>query len=279
MKKIIMIFVLSLLPFQALAESKETTFERISRTGVIRCGYYVFPPIMDRDANTGELSGITYDYMNLLAERAGLKVEWTTEVTWANWIPEIQQDRFDVACTPMWADLAMMKAVAFTDSMYFSGMYPLVAKDDPRFDGATLETLNSPEFTFVSQEGNSTKKIVNSVFPRAKIYALPPTASGGEYYQTLIAKKADVILTDPSGLSIYEESNGKNFKFIAMDTPVKIQSFKMAVRLEDADLLHFLNQSIEELFYSGDLDRILRKHEYDPGKSYLRPNKPYEAQK
>lgn len=254
-------------------ERGDQAFQRIIDSGVIRCGYYVFPPITSRDPNTGELTGLAVDYMNKIAERAALKVEWTSEVTWANWVPELQAGRFDVACTPMWPELTMLKAVSFTDPLFFSGLYPLVRKDDARFAKAGLARLNQPDVIVLGQESNSSEAVAKAVFPDAKRYILPATAGGGEFFQTLLSKKVDVVMTDRNGLYMYEKDNGKNFKF-ATSEPLKLQSFPLAVARGENELRDFLNQSIREMQYLGETERILRKWEPEPGKTYLRVANP-----
>jgi ABC-type amino acid transport substrate-binding protein len=278
LQKILIALITLFVTFPAAAADKNGAFDRIIESGVIRCGYYVFPPFTSRDPNTGELSGFVVDYMNRIAERSALKVEWTSEVTWANWIPELQAGRFDVACTPMWPELAMLKVVSFTDPLFFAGLYPLVRKDDDRFTKADLARLNQADVTVLGQESNATEAIVKAVFPQAKHFILPATAGGGEFFQALLTKKVDVMLTDRNGLSTYEKDNGRNFKFVGSD-PLKLQSFPLAVARGETALRDFLNQSIHELEYSGDTDRLLRKWEPEPGKTYLRVAKPYEASK
>ena len=261
----------------AMAEERESVFDRIVRTGVIRCGYYVFPPVTYRDPNTDALSGLSIDMMEEIAKRASLKVEWTAEITWANWVPELQADRFDVACTPMWPDLPMTKAVSFSKPMLYSGLHPVVRKDDERFVAdPTLARLNQPDVTILTQEGNITASIASLLFPNAKFYELPATASGGEYYQVLLAKKADVTLTDLNGLYFYEQANGKNFTLIEPNNPVKLQPFQLAVRRGEADLINFINLGIEDLYDSGEMDRLIRKWEPEPGRSFLRNATPVE---
>ncbi len=44
-------------PTNPAQKQKETAFARVMRTGVIRCGYYVFPPVTYRDPDTNALSG------------------------------------------------------------------------------------------------------------------------------------------------------------------------------------------------------------------------------
>jgi polar amino acid transport system substrate-binding protein len=232
---------------------------------------------MLRDPNTSALSGLSKDMMEEIAKRASLKVEWTAEITWANWVPELQADRFDVACTPMWPDMPMTKAVSFTKPILYSGLHPVVRKDDERFvKDPTLARLNQPDVTILTQEGNATAGMVARAFPNAKLFVLPATASGGEYYQALLAKKADATLTDLNGLYFYEQANGNNFMLIEPNNPVKLQPFQLATRRGEADLVNFINLGIEDLYDSGEMDRLIRKWEPEPGRSFLRVAKPVE---
>ena len=260
-----------------MAQEKESVFDRIVRTGVIRCGYYVFPPVMLRDPNTNTLTGLSKDMMEEIAKRASLKVEWAAEITWANWVPELQADRFDVACTPMWPDMPMTKAVTFTKAMLYAGLHPVVRKDDERFiKDPTLARLNQPDVTILTQEGNATAGMVQRAFPNAQYFVLPATASGGEYYQALLAKKADATLTDLNGLYYYDQTNRNNFTLIEPNKPVKLQSFNLAVKRGEQDLANFLNLAIDDLYDSGEMDRLIRKWEPEPGRSFLRNATPAE---
>lgn len=271
MKKLL-VFLALLLPLPALAqETRETAFDRVMRTGVIRCGYYVFPPITYKDVNTGAMSGFSVDMMNRLAERAGLKVEWTEEVTFGNWVPAMQSNRFDMVCTPMWPELTQARAVLFTHSLFYSGMSPAVRSDDARFTEATRTAdFNKPEFTILTQEGNATDVIARTAFPAAKFYALAPEAGTVSYYQDLINKKADMALTDRNGMHEFNKSGQGQIRLIDVAHPVKVQSFPMVVNRGETELRDFLDLAVDEMNYSGEIDRILRKWESEPGLTYLR---------
>ncbi|MBU6236120.1 MAG: transporter substrate-binding domain-containing protein, partial [Alphaproteobacteria bacterium] len=134
-------FVLS--AFSAHADdARETAWQRIIRTNTIRCGYYVFPPVTYRDPNTKALSGFSVDMMEAIGKAAGLKIEWTEEVNFANWVPALQAGRFDMACTPMWPDIPLGRVVSFSVPFMFAGLSPMVRADDDRFKGDDLARLN-----------------------------------------------------------------------------------------------------------------------------------------
>lgn len=275
MKNLILALALLLLAPPALADdTKESAFDRVMRTGVIRCGYYAFPPVVYKDPNTSELSGFSVDYMNKIAQRAGLRVEWSTEVTWANWVEELRAGRYDVACTPMWPDMPQLKVVSFTDPLFFSGLYPLARNDNKKLENADHARLNQKDIVILTQEGNNTDTLTREVFPNATYYTLPASTNGGEYYQNLIAKKADVVISDRNTLYQFEKTNGDILRIIDEKNPIKLQSFNLAVLIGERDLNDFLNQSIHEMDYNGDTDRLLRKWEAEPGKTFLRVANP-----
>lgn len=255
---------------------RETAFERIQRTGTIRCGYYVFPPMTVRDPNTNQLSGFAVDLMNDFASRVGLKVEWTEEFTFASWVSGMQARRFDMACTPMWPDATMRKVVAFSKPMFYAGISPLVRVDDARFRN-DLARLNAPDVTFLTQDGNSTDQLTRVLFPKAKIYALAANADGAQYYQSILAKKADAVLTDRNALHSYTQTNGNVVRLVAPDKPVKLQTFALAVNREEMPFKDFIDGVIDDMILDGAMDRLLRKWEAEPGKTFMRVSTPADT--
>jgi len=256
------------------AAKQETAFERVMRTGTLRCGYYVFAPATIRDPNTGKLSGLSIDMMEKIAQRAGIKVEWTEEVTFSNWVLPLQGNRFDAACTPMWPEIPLAKAVSFTEPLFYAGLYPLVRADDTRF-ADDQSRLNAPDVTFLTQDGNATDILARDAFPNAKFYTVSAMVSGGEYYQSILAKKADAVLTDRNLLAQFKKMNGETLRFVDSNHPVKVQAFSLVVGQNEMLLKNFLDQAIHELNNNGDMDRILRKWEDEPGLTYLRVAPPF----
>ncbi|MDD2326538.1 MAG: hypothetical protein PHW63_11190, partial [Alphaproteobacteria bacterium] len=57
--------------------------------------------------------------------------------------------------------------------------------------------------------------------------------------------------------------------------PVKVQAFSLVVGQNEMLLKNFLDQAIHELNNNGDMDRILRKWEDEPGLTYLRVAPPF----
>lgn len=263
------------LPVQA-AKEKENAFNRVMRTGVLRCGYYVFPPITMRDPKTDELTGFSVDMMNDIAAKAGLKVEWTEEVTFGNWVPAMQARRFDAVCTPMWPDIPMARAVSFTDPLFFAGLYPLVRADDARFIDAGLARFNQPDVTFLAQDGNTIEPLTRAAFPQAQIHVVAGSVDGPTALQEIVTGKADAILLDRNGEIEYNRNNPVKLRLVTREGPVKAQAFALVVGRDELVLKDWFDNAIAELHHDGGMERLLQKWETEPG-LFLRVAPTYQA--
>jgi hypothetical protein len=52
---------------ESAIQFQESAYDRIIKSGNIRCGYIVYPPNTIRDPKTGAFSGISYDIMSRIA--------------------------------------------------------------------------------------------------------------------------------------------------------------------------------------------------------------------
>lgn len=283
--KMLKIFVLicglllsPIVPSLAATQSTDSTFDKVMDSGVLKCGYYVFPPLTIRDPNTNQMSGVFVDIMNSIAEKAHIKIEWSEEVTFGSWGVALQSKRIDAVCTSPWPDLPMARVALFTDPLFFSGMYPFVRENDERFKGKiTLDRFNNKDVIYLSQEGNLSYNLGKQLFPNAQSYVLGPEADTSLFASSIVSKKADVALSDSNLVNQWNKNNQDKIKLLTDLPPVKAQQYPLAVQKGDYALLHFLNLAIHEMQYDGEMDRILRKWEPEPGKSYLRVNPAYQV--
>lgn len=278
MRKIILAILSSLMVFPAFAADKENAMERILRTNTIRCGYYVYPPVTYRDPNTNELSGFSVDMMNAIGEAAGLKIEWTEEHNFGNWVAAIQANRFDVACTPMWPDIPLGRTVTFSIPFMYAGLSPMVRVDDERFKGDDLARLNQPDVKFLAQDGNALMAVTKAAFDKAQLMTVSSTVEGHVVIQEIYTKKADAMLGDANNIVEYNSSNDIKLRLVAPGKPVKVQEFSLAMGQSELRLKAFLDNAVQQLINDGSIDRMLTKWEQQPG-LFLRVAKPYEVSK
>jgi hypothetical protein len=132
-------------------EKRENVYERVRRTGTIRCGYIAWPPLLDKDPNTGAISGFYADYMNALAGALDVKVTW-------------EEVPIDMYCVALGAVPARIVNMYFTKPVTFYPFYAYVRPDDARFDG-NLAAINSPDVTLSTMEGEYTSILARTSFP------------------------------------------------------------------------------------------------------------------
>src|ERR1700722_11275546 len=83
---------------------QESLYDRVIRTGKIRCSYFVYNPICIKDPVTGKLSGIGVDALELVAKKLGLTVEYGEEVGLETLIEGLKTRRYDLCVTPICAN-------------------------------------------------------------------------------------------------------------------------------------------------------------------------------
>jgi ABC-type amino acid transport substrate-binding protein len=247
-------------------KAKETTFERVMRTNVLRCGYYNFPPVMIMYDEQGKKNptGFSVDLLQTIGQKTGLKIEWTEEVTFGNWPQALDAGRVDAMCTPIWPDAPLGRVVLFTRPMFYSTMAPLVRTDDARF-GNDVARLNQPDITFLVQDGNALVELTKQFFPKAKILAIAANVDGASAIENIITKKADAIILDKNAVYEYNKRASKNLlRMVDAENPLKYQPATMAVSVKEPALQAFLDNALNDLYYTGTIDYILKKWEAEP---------------
>lgn len=259
-------------PGQSGPATRESNFDRIMRTRELRCGYYVFPPVTYRDANTSDLSGFTVDMMNEIGKRADIKIIWAEETNFVNWTESLKARRFDVACTPNWPDIPLASVVSFGIPMFYAGIYPMVRADDPRFKGGIdiMARLNQPDVKFTTIQGDAIDGVVRQTFPKAVVTTLPTSAGDTTFVMDLLSKKADAITIDENGKVEFNRANPGKLRLIDTVPPLKMMPFTLAVDRNEMILKDYLDAGVYDLINDGTMDRLLRKWEPEPGKTFLR---------
>src|SRR3972149_6936955 len=68
----------------------------------LRVGYIIYPPLLEKDASTGQFQGVSYDIVEAVAEKIGVETKWTEEVGWGTSLEGLKTNRYDVLGTQMW---------------------------------------------------------------------------------------------------------------------------------------------------------------------------------
>lgn len=273
---LLIVFALPSLARASEGAIKETAYERIMRTNTIRCGYYVWPPFMMKDPNTGALSGFGLDFFNEVGKQLSLKIDWVAEVSYDTMLEGVQTGRYDMICLPLASTPARARASDFTLPIAFIPYYLYAKEGDHRFDHNPL-AANDPAIKYASLDGDMNAILGAQIFPKAEKFGLPPNALNIDTMMALSTGKADVTTMDPTTAQGFMKANPSKVRQVD-GPPVRVLPFNYPVPIGDERLKAMLNITFQSLLDTGFVEQLFAQYP-DYGDFMLHPSKPYELVK
>lgn len=249
------------------AKAPTGTLEKVSSSGVIRCGYVTYPPGLIKDPNTGKISGIFPEVLEKAAANLGLKVEWTEEVGWGTMVEGLKAGRYDMIGSPVWPTSQRILVADFTHPIYYGGAEAFVRADDARFDNG-LEILNDPQFKIATTDGEVTDAIAQQDFSKATRVSLPQLTDLSQLLLTVADGKADITFAEPHIAYEFMKSNPGKIKAARPGKPARLYPNTMMLSQSDLAFRRMIDLAISELQNNGVVDSILKKYEPFPGAFY-----------
>jgi ABC-type amino acid transport substrate-binding protein len=258
MKKLLTILVLISLTAPAFADST-SAFDRVIQKQEIRCGYASWPPFLSKDPNTGKIVGFNVDIIEAIGKELGLKIVWTEEVGFGNYIEGLRTGRYDMMCQTVWPDAGRLKNALVTIPVHYHKVHVIVRADDKRFDNG-WQKLNDPQFKAAVIDGDITNSIANLDFPKAKLDSLPQTADAAQLFTDVETGKADATFVDYGFFQDYNKKNPGKLK-IAGEV-LRVYGSVFSVNNGEVQLKDMIDNALILLINSGRIAEIL--HKYDP---------------
>jgi len=224
----------------------------------LRIGYIIYPPLLEKDANTGQLQGISYDIVEAVAKKIGVETKWTEEVGWGTSLEGLKTNRYEVLGTQMWPNAEREKVASFSIAPMNSVLYGYVKKGDIRFND-DLSVLNSNEYKITTLDGEMAMFIAQEDYPNAQIVALPQLSSYAEVFLNIVQGKADISFNEPSAVEDFLKSHPNTLDRVSGE-PVRSFGNSFAFNKEDVELREKWNKAVQELIDEGEIQRILEKH-------------------
>lgn len=275
MRTLIALLLFVGLSFPALATDKESAYDRVMRTGTIKCGYFLYPPVLMKDPNSGKFSGIFYDYIEALAKNLSLKVDWAEEIGLADYPAALESGRIDAYCAGTWIRGSRARVHDYIEPLYYLPLYVYVRKDDHRFD-KNPHILNDPQYTLAILEGGATETVRQELFERSKAYTLSQLTSPAELFMSLAESKADALIYDPFQFQNYDKNNPGILRQASQEK-IKIFPNAIAIARGQEELRRMLSLTTQEMHLSGQIGEIIDRYEVYKD-SIFRPALPYEVQ-
>jgi polar amino acid transport system substrate-binding protein len=250
----------------------ESVYDRVMRTRTIRCGYFVWPPYVSKDPNTGAFSGLYVDFTEALGSVMDLKIEWAQELNFGTYLEDLASGRYDMECSGGWPNAKRGQIVFYSKPYAYIPVVSLVRLDEHRFD-ADPAAINKPDVKVATMDGETTSVLHHLRFPLSQNVSLPQNSPFSDVIQNVAGGKADVTFTDALTASQYTIQNPGKLRVVNYSSPLYLIAISPSLS-PDIRMKHMLDVATDQLLYTGVIDAILRKYETEPG-IFLRVAPPY----
>lgn len=251
-------------PQETKTITKEAAYERVMQSKTLRCGYGIWSPGLVKDAKTGKLSGIFYDYLEAIGQHTGIKIEWTEEVGWGDFPAALSSGRIDAMCFGAWPKATTAKEVLFTEPTYFLPINAYVRAGDTRFDGA-LDKANASDIKISTMDSELSSQLASSRFPKAQTISVPQLSDASTLLLNVVTGKADITFTDSWTAAAFMAQNPGKLQAVKLQTPLRLFGHTIPIAKGEYSLLHLLNTATEEIITSGEFDQIVKRYSTIPG--------------
>ncbi len=254
---------------------QSSVFDRVARSGTLRCGYIVYPPYCLKDPNTKRLSGVFVEAMEAAGKKLGWKIVWAREVGYGTLFEELAANKIDVFAGGLWANAQRAKAGEFTQPLFYNVIKVYGRTNETRFQHS-LDEINSPSVTIATLDGAMEDLIAKEDFPKAKCLSLPQLSDFSQNLVNITTKKADLTFAEPVIVDIFLKNNPHSLKALEGDKPIRVFGNCYVVKAGETRLRDVLNITMQELINSGQIEKILKKYEPAPG-AFYRVAPPYQV--
>lgn len=255
--------------------TQESVYNRVIKSGKIRCAYVIYPPGLFKDPNTGKISGIAAETVEEASKNLGLKVEWTEEVGWGSMIEGLNTDRYDLVVSGIWPNASRAKLVDFSTPLYYSGIGIYVRQNETRFDGS-LKGMNSQDVKISTIDGEMSDIIARNQFPNAQRISLPQNADVSQLLLNVSQGRADLTFVEPYIANQFLKNNPGTIKNIVDQKPIRVFGNTVMFKRGQMEFKSMIDTTIEELINSGFVDSLVDRYETSPG-TFYRKSFPYRV--
>lgn len=218
-----------------------------------------YPPFETKD-DAGQPAGLAVDFMRDFADRYGydLVIENTA---WDGLIPSLQTDKADCVISSMTITEERKEAVDFSDPY---AMAQLAILANANSGVGSIDDLNHPDKKVAVKTGSTGDVYATKNLPEAQIVRL---ADESACVTEVVQGKADGFLYDQ--LTIYRNNVANPDTTEAIFIPFQqAESWGIAVKKGDTELLDQLNEFIAASKTDGEFDRLTEKYLADEKRAF-----------
>ena len=228
--------------------------KQILHDGVLRIGTTGdYQPFSYINSVTGQLDGIDIALATELAKSLEVRLVWE-KTTWPTLLPDLAQDRFDMAMSGITRTLERQR-VAFFSTPYHQGGKTAIARCSDASQLNSLEKTDQPNIRIIVNPGGSNERWVRQHIEKAQIVLYP---DNNKIFRQIIDKKADVMFTDRIEVWIQQEAHPE--LCAAMPDVLLNRAKKGFLLPQDIVFKEYIDLWLHQLTYTGQLRDIFERY-------------------
>jgi ABC-type amino acid transport substrate-binding protein len=240
--------------------------EQVIARGKIRCVYIPYPGACIKDEKSKKLSGIFVDIIEQIGRNLDLKIEWGDQVDWTTATKGLENGRYDLVVSPMWAAAGKIKNADFTRPLYYSPLCVVARPEDDKY--IYTDEINFPRVKIGTIEDENSQFLASRDFPLATIVKLEKTSDILQVIDNVTTKKTDIALVEPYVVWTYLSTHPGAVQNFSAGRPLAMMGDSMMFKHGQSDFKELLDNAIAELQNTGELDQIIDKYEPQRGLYY-----------
>lgn len=260
--------------------ASESILQRVQRTKTLTCAYWPWPYLIERDPNTGAMSGAFVDVMQKVAEGLGVQIKWQSEANIDDFIQMVESGRVDAVCGPMISAPFIRHHAHFARPILYASFDIYVRAGDKRFDGGRM-SLNRPEVKILSLDGSAGRYFANLYFDKAHQNSLPAMLGAGQILLDVKNGKADATVSEQLTAARFLDKNPGSLRQLRWNNQplITLGLTPFVVKRDDPVWAATLDGILADLLDFGVIDKIFAAHHLAAGRHYQSITLPYEGKR
>jgi len=248
---------------------KENTLARVMRTKKLRCAYWLWPNLLERNPNTGAMSGAFVDIINEVGKAFGAEIVWQQEAGFDDFIALANSDKVDAVCGPLIPGPFLRPLAHFAAPVLYADFDIYIRPNDARFN-ASRDTLNKPESTLLTLDGTGGRYFAVNMFPNATQKTLPAVLGAGQVLLDVKEGKADATVAEQLTATRFLDNNPDSLVKLRWDNKalITLGHTPFVTKIDDVVWANTLDKIIADLIDFGMVEQILTKNGLIAGKHY-----------
>lgn len=244
-------------------------YERVTGTGILRCGYYDAPPYLKFDPTTRKTSGIVSEYIAELEKLLGVRFQFVLSAP-ARHATDLKDSMADAQCLATLQGKAQIEAADMGRPLFFVPQYIYAAAKGKMRTG---QDLNVSTVRFALADG-STARLKKQNFKSAADVPVGIEQDIAELYAAVADGRADVVITDPASVKQYNAAHPEKALRIVSSKPISMQPYFIATPKGDPALRQMIDDALLVIQSQNKVARFIEQ--IDSGEQMIfAPTRPF----